>query len=62
MRTRISLLLAMEVCALLVLGALQLLRLLGFLAVGLLPRLLNLLLTTDTTYVLYGFHYYVAQH
>jgi non-ribosomal peptide synthetase-like protein len=31
----------------------------GFIALGTLPRLLNLLLKKDKTYVLFGFHYYV---
>ena len=35
------------------------LRIFGLLTVGLLPRLLNLLVKKDTTYVLFGFHYYV---
>ena len=32
---------------------------LGLLGIGVIPRLLNLLLTADRTYVLYGFHYFI---
>lgn len=32
---------------------------LGLLGIGVIPRLLNLFLTADRTYVLYGFHYFI---